>query len=104
MRNVVRSAFLVALDLVTAELLVGRPAAQELLLRTSRDDARGYPTEPLQCLEVTSPVLSSCGLVDGNELLGDPRGGEEERESCVVTLMEHVFANSYGQPFVGKMK
>ncbi|GAB0133299.1 hypothetical protein EsDP_00001711 [Epichloe bromicola] len=100
MRNVVRSAFLVALDLATAELLVGRPAAQELLLRTSRDDARGYLNEPLQCLEVTGPVLSSCGLVDGNEVLGDPGGGEEERESCVVTLMEHVFANSYGQPFV----
>ncbi|KAG5955767.1 hypothetical protein E4U58_006962 [Claviceps cyperi] len=67
------------------------------------DVALGYPTEALECLEVTAPVLSSRGLVDGGDLLGEPARGEaagRERESCVVKLMEHVFANSYGRPFV----
>lgn len=72
------------------------------------DYALGYPTEALECLEVTGPVLSSRGLVDGRDLLGEPARGEaggreRERESCVVRLMEHVFANSYGRPFVGEI-
>ncbi|KAG6135319.1 hypothetical protein E4U28_005461 [Claviceps purpurea] len=65
--------------------------------------ALGYPTEALECLEVTGPVLSSRGLVDGRDILGEPARGEaggRGRESCVVRLMEHVFANSYGRPFV----
>ncbi|KAG6031512.1 hypothetical protein E4U41_007546 [Claviceps citrina] len=92
-----------ALTARAAELLIGRPAGQELLLRESRAvGPRGYPAEALECLEVTGPVFSSHGLVDGSEVLGVPAGGEaeEETESCVVTLMEHVFANSYGKPFV----
>ncbi|KAG5934799.1 hypothetical protein E4U60_003536 [Claviceps pazoutovae] len=75
------------------------------------DYALENPTEALECLEVTGPVLSSRGLVDGRDLLGEPARGEaggrgrgrgrgRERESCVVRLMEHVFANSYGRPFV----
>ncbi|KAG6231709.1 hypothetical protein E4U34_002274 [Claviceps purpurea] len=69
------------------------------------DYALGYPTEALECLEVTGPVLSSRGLVDGRDILGEPARGEaggreRERESCMVRLMEHVFANSYGRPFV----
>ncbi|KAG6105826.1 hypothetical protein E4U31_001197 [Claviceps sp. LM219 group G6] len=67
------------------------------------DYVLGYPTEALECLEVTGPVLSSRGLVDGRHLLGEPARDDfagRERESCVVRLMEHVFANSYGRPFV----
>lgn len=88
-----------------ALLVAGASAEQEFPLPAS--DAR----PPLECLEVSAPVLSPRGLVDGDEVLGDParlgaKAGSEvvqERESCVVTLMEHVFGNSYGKPFVGKM-
>ncbi|KAG5997652.1 hypothetical protein E4U54_002339 [Claviceps lovelessii] len=85
-----------------ALLVAGASAEQEFPLPAS--DAR----PPLECLEVSAPVLSPRGLVDGDEVLGDParlgaKAGSEvvqERESCVVTLMEHVFGNSYGKPFV----
>ncbi|KAG6002934.1 hypothetical protein E4U21_002499 [Claviceps maximensis] len=107
-----RTSFLVLVALgsaASAALLVGGPAEPELPLPAlgDHDGARGIRAEaPLECLEVTAPVLSSRGLVDGNDLLGDParsgaRGEHQAgRESCVVTLMEHVFANSYGKPFV----
>ncbi|KAG5980227.1 hypothetical protein E4U55_004250 [Claviceps digitariae] len=93
-----------------AEVLVGGNPQQELpltpLALTGLGGAGGLLAgAPLQCLEVTGPVLSACGLVDGGDVLGNPArlGAEEEaggREACVVTLMEHVFGNSYGKPFV----
>jgi hypothetical protein len=60
----------------------------------------GYPNEPLQCFEVTNPVLSSDGIFDGNETLGS-YPGKVPPESCQAQLMYHVFANSYGHPYVG---
>ncbi|KAG6027524.1 hypothetical protein E4U40_001493 [Claviceps sp. LM458 group G5] len=89
---------LVARGLAESAEVRGRPAKLK-----GDDYAPGYPTEALECLEVTGPVLSSRGLVDGRDVLGEPARGEaagRERESCVVRLMEHVFANSYGRPFV----
>lgn len=61
----------------------------------------GYPDEALQCFEVTNPVLSSNGIVDGHELL-DGYPGRVPPKSCQIQLMSHVFGNSYGQPFVGE--
>ncbi|KAG5928559.1 hypothetical protein E4U42_000429, partial [Claviceps africana] len=77
-----------------------------LLAARGRSGAWGHAAgarAPLECLEVASPVLSPRGLVDGADLLGDPaRVGPATAEgpSCVVTLMEHVFADSYGKPLV----
>ncbi|KHN96981.1 peptide-N4-(N-acetyl-beta-glucosaminyl)asparagine amidase A [Metarhizium album ARSEF 1941] len=61
----------------------------------------GHAHQALQCFQVTNPVLSPDGIVDGNELL-DSYPGNVPPESCQVRLMEHVFGNSYGQPFVAE--
>lgn len=80
--------------------LMNAPNQKELL--SSRATA-GYPDEALQCYEITNPVLSPDGIVDGNESLGGyPGAAKKPLKSCQVQLMDHVFANSYGQPFVGK--
>lgn len=55
------------------------PHAQTLSLR----DGASNGSSPLQCLQVVPPVLS-------------PVGG------CHSIIMEHIFAYSYGQPFVGE--
>lgn len=60
-----------------------------------------YPSDPLECFEVTTPVLTADSVVDGNEVLGHTTEPEPP-SSCQVELMDHVFANSYGNPFVGK--
>ncbi|KAG5944245.1 hypothetical protein E4U53_006912, partial [Claviceps sorghi] len=91
----------------TACLVLGSAAgaAGQALLRLAaggggaRGEAAGAQA-PLECLEVAAPVLSPRGLVDGADLVGEPARVAVEGESCVVTLMEHVFANSYGKPFV----
>ncbi|KAK2612342.1 hypothetical protein QQS21_001606 [Conoideocrella luteorostrata] len=79
------------------KLFLALPLAHQKQLNSTGDGDRAV--EPLQCFEVTHPVLSPHGFVGGNETLGNPREGPEPK-SCVVTLMDHVFGNSYGQPFV----
>lgn len=56
--------------------------------------------QPLQCLEVTSPVLTDRGA----ETAFSPTLDATSRGAthCQLTLMDYHFANSYGQPFVGK--
>ncbi len=64
-------------------------------------------TTPLECFQVAEPVLTPAGLavtdgradhalteIGGAGLVGEP--------ACEVVLMEHIFANSYGSPFVGR--
>ncbi|QUC23077.1 uncharacterized protein UV8b_07318 [Ustilaginoidea virens] len=104
MRNRLWIACLVAPALSTRSVWHGElvrravdEAHQQELLIASRN-AAGYPATPLQCFQVASPVLAPDGLVDGNKNLGNPR--PRQPESCTVTLMDHVFANSYGHPFV----
>ena len=64
---------------------------------------RDAPLQPpvLECLEVTYPLRSPYGYVDGDEIIA-PNPGGSEPPSCKVTLMEYVFGNSYGHPFVGE--
>ncbi|KJK76022.1 hypothetical protein H634G_08779 [Metarhizium anisopliae BRIP 53293] len=90
-----------ALAMASATLRGGRDvmdAPNQKGLLDSRA-AAGYPDEPLQCFEVTNPVLSSDGIVDGNEIL-DSYPGSVPPKACKIQLMDHVFGNSYGQPFV----
>lgn len=92
-----------ALGMASATLRGGRDvmdAPNQKGLLDSRA-AAGYPDEPLQCFEVTNPVLSSDGIVDGNEIL-DSYPGSVPPKACKIQLMDHVFGNSYGQPFVCK--
>lgn len=66
----------------------------------ARQDGGNQTAAPLECFEVDSPVLTPKGLVVGAEIVGDsPIAGTP---SCDVLLMDHHFAYSYGQPFVGK--
>ncbi|KAI0108216.1 peptide-N4-(N-acetyl-beta-glucosaminyl)asparagine amidase A [Daldinia grandis] len=65
--------------------------------------SRLFPTSlqtqtPLECFQVTQPVLTSDGP-SGNR----PKSAEgpPPDEACSVLLMKHVFAFSYGTPFVG---
>ena len=56
-----------------------------------------FPTLParrrsvVECLQVQQPVL----MPKANS------GGDSASRVCSVVLMDHVFARSYGQPFVG---
>ncbi|KAM4065611.1 peptide n-acetyl-beta-D-glucosaminyl asparaginase amidase A domain-containing protein [Hirsutella rhossiliensis] len=60
--------------------------------------AAGSGAEPLRCFQVTSPVLGPDGLLVGDQTVGRP---PKQYRSCLVRLVEHVFANSYGKPYVG---
>lgn len=62
--------------------------------------ASDYPNEALKCFEVTNPVASPDGPVVDSQKLGNPSGST--KPSCSKLLMNHVFANSYGRPFVGE--
>jgi hypothetical protein len=60
----------------------------------------------LEVFQVYQPVLTSSGVTDGT-ILGD--GSENTTSlaaapsgtSCQIVLMQHTFAYSYGEPFVG---
>ncbi|KAI1657215.1 peptide-N4-(N-acetyl-beta-glucosaminyl)asparagine amidase A [Daldinia decipiens] len=65
--------------------------------------SRSIPTSlqtqtPLECFQVAQPVLTSNGPSGGR-----PKSAEDPSpdKACSVLLMEHVFAFSYGTPFVG---
>ncbi|KAL8392700.1 hypothetical protein RB595_002769 [Gaeumannomyces hyphopodioides] len=51
----------------------------------------------VECLQVAQPVLMPKVDNDGDSAGRDPKASR----SCSVVLMDHVFARSYGQPFVG---
>ena len=55
----------------------------------------------LECFQVAQPVLLPQGATtsDGKVAAGT---GQPGTTGCKVVLMEHVFAWSYGLPFVGK--
>lgn len=57
----------------------------------------------LQDFQVYPPVLTPQGITNGS---GNPfpSGINPQAQGCVdqQVLMQHVFAYSYGQPFVGK--
>ncbi|KAI0015113.1 peptide N-acetyl-beta-D-glucosaminyl asparaginase amidase A-domain-containing protein [Xylariomycetidae sp. FL0641] len=65
-------------------------------------------TPPLECFQVAEPVLTPHGITR-RDLTRPPRAGEMpvsngtgiESPACTVTLMEYMFSNSYGAPFVG---
>jgi hypothetical protein len=57
-------------------------------------------TSVLECLQVAQPVLMPYGAANSDGSTGT-KGGSGS--SCTVTLMEHIFATSYGAPFVGKL-
>jgi hypothetical protein len=78
-----------------------RDAVRDLSGLTSRNDIDSQLVEqPLQCFEVHHPVLTARGGVVDNQLLVPP-STKTPHKSCSLQLMEHSFANSYGQPFVG---
>ncbi len=59
---------------------------------TDADDAQPKP-KVLECFQVAQPVLTPQGPATNRSPGGS--GG------CTVTLMDHVFGNSYGAPYVG---
>lgn len=74
--------------------------------RDASDAATADAAAPtvLECFQVAQPVLMPDGPATSDGLRtedsdGGRRGGAE---SCTVQLMDHVFAWSYGKPFVGK--
>ena len=54
-------------------------------------------TPPLECFQVSEPVLAPDAPSSSDSALDDKLPGET---ACDVLLMEHTFANSYGAPFV----
>ncbi|KAI0006960.1 peptide N-acetyl-beta-D-glucosaminyl asparaginase amidase A-domain-containing protein [Xylariaceae sp. FL0662B] len=58
---------------------------------------------PLECFQVTEPVLTPPGLTPtpGQALVEANADITDEPSLCTVVLMEHTFENSYGAPFVG---
>lgn len=49
-------------------------------------------------MQVNYPILGDGTILQDNKSIGK---GLKSIDSCQVTLMEHVFSNSYDQPFVG---
>ena len=64
------------------------------------------PTGPLKVFQVSPPVQGPGGSIiqsdgsDNSTALSSPSGNTG---SCQVTLMVHVFKDSFGAPFVGKL-
>lgn len=58
---------------------------------------RGAPAV-LDCFQVSQPVLTPGGPSTNLSKIAE---GSPSEEACSVLLMEHVFAFSYGMPFVG---
>lgn len=58
-----------------------------------RDDASSQAAQVLECFQVAQPVLTPAGPTTDRS--PTPSGG------YTITLMDHVFGNSYGQPYVG---
>lgn len=60
----------------------------------------------LECFQVAQPVLTPNGASyqstaeDGSTLMTDI-AATSSSDSCSVLLMDHVFASSYGMPFIG---
>ncbi|EPE02205.1 peptide-n4-(n-acetyl-beta-glucosaminyl)asparagine amidase a [Ophiostoma piceae UAMH 11346] len=65
----------------------------ELHSPTKRDNAASQASKVLECFQVAQPVLTPAGPTTDRS--PTPQGG------YTVTLMDHVFGNSYGQPYVG---
>lgn len=66
-----------------------------------RDDtAASASAEVLECFQVAQPVLLPEGATTSDGLTVSSSQGTGS--SCTVTLMDHVFAYSYGVPFVGE--
>ncbi|KAI0386790.1 hypothetical protein F5Y04DRAFT_242355 [Hypomontagnella monticulosa] len=69
---------------------VGQPQA-------SPTETRETPTV-LECFQVAQPILTPSGPSSNVSNIAD---GSASKGACSVLLMEHVFAFSYGLPFVG---
>lgn len=72
----------------------------EANLNLGPDDGHIYLTrrEPLECLQVSHPVLTEDGLARNSELI--ERHALQDSYSFI--LMNASFGNSYGRPHVGK--
>lgn len=55
---------------------------------------------PLECFQVAQPVLTSNGPSGSRSKSAEEPSPDK---ACSVLLMEHVFAFSYGTPFVGTL-
>ncbi|KAI1806018.1 peptide-N4-(N-acetyl-beta-glucosaminyl)asparagine amidase A [Daldinia bambusicola] len=75
---------------------VTRPKLEPQISREISAEAQ--TKTPLECFEVAQPVLTP----DGPSGNGSRRSDNVSQDTaCSVLLMEHVFAFSYGAPFVG---
>lgn len=72
----------------------------EVNLNLGPDDGHIDPIrhEPLECLQVSHPVLTEDGLARNNELIER----HASQSSYSFRLMNASFGNSYGRPHVGK--
>lgn len=57
---------------------------------------------PLECFQVAEPILTDQGLTLRGQ--SRPYADPQTKPACSQVLMVHTFANSYGAPFVGKIK
>lgn len=69
--------------------------SRELTLDRYGVDMR-FP-EPLECFQISSPILTSEGLAIDGQVVEEQ--GPVMAES--MYLVKHSFGNSYGQPYVG---
>ena len=79
------------------------PTPEPTTLVVEASPADPTPTRSvLECFQVAQPIISPVSLpADGANVEDGERGDGKEDFPCTVTLMEHKFANSYGEPFVG---
>lgn len=96
-------------DVVAADWLGNRPGPQGLEAKspTAKRQATTISSAPtaaptvLECFQVAQPVLTPHGATYSPSV--SEEGGPSSKESCTVLLMEHTFAWSYNDPFIGKL-
>lgn len=54
--------------------------------------------ETLECVHVSNPVLAHHGIMAGSEAVDLP---DDVPDYCQLVLVDYVFANSDGRPFIG---
>lgn len=109
-------SWLIAATLAATGLALPSPADQERLPGTLKQpfvNQNAVPPHtfdigggsPLECVQITNPVLTPQGLQDGNETLeASLLGLDPGPRPCQAVIVDYNFANSYGNPFVGKSR
>ena len=84
----------------SAELAVQRGSKAAII---GREENANAARSVLECFQPTQPVLLPQGATTSDGRVAEGTAPKVS-SSCTSTLMVHSFGNSYGQPFVGRLR